>query len=91
MATSSTASMAFIGANGQIMLGKQFAGQQVTVEQREPGVWLIKAADTAANAEPWLQNPKAMSDLKRAIEWAQSHPAGETDFEVFEKKMNDAP
>jgi hypothetical protein len=35
MATSSTASMAFIGANGQIMLGKQFAGQQVTVEQRE--------------------------------------------------------
>jgi hypothetical protein len=32
-----------------------------------------------------------MSDLKRAIEWAQSHPAGETDFEVFEKKMNDTP
>jgi hypothetical protein len=44
MATSSTASMAFIGANGQIMLGKQFAGQQVTVEQREPCVWLINAA-----------------------------------------------
>jgi hypothetical protein len=83
--------MAFIGANGQIMLGKQFAGQQVTVEQREPGVWLIKAADTAANSEQWLQSPKAMSDLKRAIKWAQSHPAGETDFEAFEKKMNDAP
>jgi hypothetical protein len=31
-----------IGTNGQISLGKQFAGRQVLVEEREPGVWLVE-------------------------------------------------
>ena len=33
-----------IGANGQISLGKQFAGRQVLVEEQETGVWLIRTA-----------------------------------------------
>lgn len=40
MATVATQpSVKVIGANGQISLGKQFAGRQVLVEEREPGVW----------------------------------------------------
>ena len=31
-------SVKVIGQNGQISLGKEFAGRQVLVEQREPGV-----------------------------------------------------
>ena len=34
-----------IGVNGQVSLGKQYAGQQVLIEQWEVGVWLIRAAD----------------------------------------------
>lgn len=46
MATSTKVlpSLKVVGANGQISLGKKFAGRQVVVEQREPGVWLIKIA-----------------------------------------------
>ena len=29
-----------VGANGQITLGKQYAGRQVLVEQSEPGLWI---------------------------------------------------
>ena len=37
-------SVKVVGANGQISLGKQFAGRQVLVEEQEPGVWLVRSA-----------------------------------------------
>ncbi len=40
--TSHPVSVKVVGANGQISLGKQFAGRQVLVEEREAGVWLIR-------------------------------------------------
>src|SRR5580765_1976558 len=40
-----------IGSNGQISLGKQFAGRQVLVEEREPGVWLIRTASVVPDSE----------------------------------------
>jgi hypothetical protein len=50
----------FIGANGQISLGKQFAGRQVLVEEREPGVWLIRTATVVPDNELWLRQPKGI-------------------------------
>jgi len=38
------ATVKVVGQNGQISLGKEFAGRQVLVEEREPGVWLIRTA-----------------------------------------------
>lgn len=63
-----------IGANGQISLGKQFAGRQVLVEEQEVGVWLIRTATVIPDNERWLHEPKAASDLARAIAWSQKHP-----------------
>ena len=37
-------SVKVIGSNGQISLGKEFAGRQVLVEEREAGVWMIRTA-----------------------------------------------
>ena len=69
----SAPSVKVIGANGQISLGKQFAGRQVLVEEREPGVWLVRTATVVPDNERWLQQPKAAGDLDRALQWAQSH------------------
>ena len=44
-----------VGANGQITLGKQYAGRQVLVEQREPGVWIVRTATAIPDNERWLQ------------------------------------
>jgi hypothetical protein len=63
-----------IGSNGQISLGKQFAGRQVLVEEREPGVWLIRTATVIPDNERWIHEPKAAADLKQALEWALANP-----------------
>ena len=62
-AITSSPSVKIIGANGQISLGKQFAGRQVLVEEKEAGVWLIRTATVIPDNERWLHEPQAASDL----------------------------
>ncbi len=62
-----------IGANGQISLGKQFAGRQVLVEEQEPGVWLVRTASVIPDNERWLQQPQAVADLQDALAWSQAN------------------
>lgn len=63
-------SVKVVGANGQISLGKEFAGRQVLVEEHEPGVWLIRTARVIRENELWLHEPKVSRDLQRALIWA---------------------
>jgi len=79
-----------IGSNGQISLGKKFAGRQVLVEESEPGVWLVRTATVIPDSERWLHEPKAAADLERALAWAQTNPPRETNWDEFQKMMNDA-
>ena len=67
-----------IGANGQISLGKQFAGRQVLVEEQETGVWFIRTATVIPDNERWLHEPHASSDLDRAITWSMQNPASDS-------------
>ena len=62
-----------IGSNGQISLGKQYAGRQVLVEEQEPGVWLIRTATVIPDNERWLHEPAAAASLARAFEWDRTH------------------
>jgi len=59
-----------IGANGQISLGKEFAGRQVLVEEREPGVWVIREAVVIPHNELFLHTPAARASLAAAMQWA---------------------
>jgi hypothetical protein len=68
-------SVKVVGANGQISLGKQFAGRQVLVEEQEPGVWLVRTATVIPDNERWLHSAQASADLDRALAWALAHPA----------------
>ena len=72
-----------IGANGQISLGKQFAGRQVLVEEKEAGVWLIRTATVIPDNERWLHEAQAASELARALEWATQHPASDAQTDVL--------
>ncbi len=84
-------SIKVIGTNGQISLGKEFAGRQVLVEEREPGVWLIRTAKVIPENELWLHEPKAARDLQRALAWAQNNPPSETVPDAIREKMRDEP
>lgn len=66
-----------IGVNGQISLGKQYAGQQVLVEEQEIGVWLIRTADVIPHNERWLHDPAHKMKLESAMAWAVEHTASD--------------
>lgn len=83
----SKTSVKVIGASGQISLGKEFAGRQVLLEEREPGVWLVRLAVVIPENEMWLHQPQAASDLQRAMDWAANHSAQATDPEAFATAM----
>lgn len=67
-------SVKVVGSNGQISLGKEFAGRQVLVEEQEPGVWLVRTAMVIPENELWLHQPQAREELERALAWAQRNP-----------------
>jgi hypothetical protein len=71
LAESVTGVVKVIGSNGQISLGKQFAGRQVLVEEREPGVWLVRTATVIPDNERWLHEPKTAAKIARAVKWAE--------------------
>ncbi len=72
-----------IGANGQISLGKQFAGRQVLVEEQETGVWLIRTATVIPDNERWLHEAQASSDLERAVTWSTQTPASDSNTDTL--------
>lgn len=78
------ATVKVVGQNGQISLGKEFAGRQVLVEEREPGVWLIRTAKVIPENELWLHQPQAGKDLERALGWARENPPREASVEDLE-------
>jgi hypothetical protein len=81
-------SVKMIGANGQISLGKQFAGRQVLVEEQEPGVWLVRTAVVIPDNERWLQQPQVASDLQNALTWAQVNSPTDANADAMLEKLN---
>lgn len=82
-------SVKVVGANGQISLGKQFAGRQVLVEEKEPGVWLVRTATVIPDNERWLHQPQAAADLQNALRWAQGNPPEDANVDTIAEKLDD--
>jgi hypothetical protein len=76
-------SVKLVGSNGQISLGKEFAGRQVLVEERAPGVWLIRTAKVIPETELWLHEPAAKNDLNLALKNARSTAPRESSLDAI--------
>lgn len=70
-----------VGSNGQISLGKHYAGRHVLVEEPEPGVWIVRNATVIPDNEPWLHEPAAAAPLQAAMAWSASHPPADADLD----------
>ena len=79
--TSRAPAVKLVGANGQISLGKQYAGRQVLVEEREPGCWIVRTATVIPDNERWLHEPKAADALQAAMAWSASHLPADADLD----------
>ena len=84
----SQSSVKVVGANGQISLGKQYAGRQVLVEEREPGVWMVRTATVIPDNERWLHEPQAADDLRSALTWAAANPASDGTTDALIKQLD---
>lgn len=77
-----------VDRNGQITLGKEYAGRIVNVEQREPGVWVIRTGTFVPDNERWLHTPDVDAAIKRGIDKLKSaSPADRLDD--LEKAIGD--
>ena len=88
--TSRAPAVKLVGANGQISLGKQYAGRQVLVEEREPGCWIVRTATVIPDNERWLHEPKAATALEAAMAWSASHAPDDADVDVTLNRLGHA-
>lgn len=76
-----------IGSSGQISLGKEFAGRTVLIDSSEPGVWVIKTAQTIPDSELWLRQPTQTARLDRALQ-AMDQPVQAADLDALERHLD---
>ena len=76
-----------IGKNGQISLGKEFAGETVLIDNIEPGVWIVKIGKFIPNNEQWLYQKDNSTKLDEALTWAANNEPLATDLTELESKL----
>jgi hypothetical protein len=78
-----------LGSEGQIALGERYAGQQVMVDETEPGVWVIKTGKFIPRSEHWLHEPEAAASIDRGLRWVAENPPARTDLEVLRRRIEE--
>lgn len=80
-----------VGANGQISLGKEYAGKQVQVSKLDDGSLIIKTGKFIPDNERWLYKGDNLQKLEKAIKSAENRKRINNSEELlvnFERAMN---
>ena len=75
-----------IGINGQLSLGKEFAGKMVLVDQVDEGTWIIKCGEFVPDSEKWLHQGNNTAKIEAALEWAAKNKPS-SNFDTLIKKI----
>ena len=75
-----------IGANGQVSLGKEFAGKMVLIDQVDHGTWIIKSGEFIPDSEKWLYQDNHLSKLDKALSWSKKNKPKDN-FDPFIKDV----
>lgn len=62
-----------IGINGQLSIGKEFAGKTVLVDQIDKTTLVIKVGTFVPDSEKWLYQGRNLAKLEKALEWAEKN------------------
>ena len=78
-----------VGANGQLSLGKAFAGKTIVIDQVDEGTWIIKSGKFIPDSEAWLHQEKHAAKLEKALDWAKKNkPVDNFDKVIKELKKH---
>ncbi len=75
-----------IGINGQLSLGKEFAGKTVLVDHISNDTWVIKVGSFVPNSEKWLYQDDNLSKLEKAVKWTEKNEPKDN-FDQLIKKI----
>lgn len=78
-----------IGSNGQLSLGKEFAGKMVLVEQIDEGTWIIKSGEFIPDSEKWLYQANNMVKIEKAVAWSEKNKPCENFEAIIQGIEND--
>jgi hypothetical protein len=68
-----------VPANGQISIGKAWAGRHIMVEEIGEGEIRISSGEFVPHSQQTFHTKKARASLKAFDEWENKHPAKATD------------
>jgi len=78
-----------VGMNGQISLGKEYAGKQVQILKSEEGVITIKTGVFIPDNERWLHQGDNLERLNKAIAEAKGRPRSDNYEEIKKRILED--
>lgn len=79
---------ATVGNNGQVSIGKEFAGRQVQIEKTGEGLVIISPGKFIPDHQATFFTKQAMDDLQEFDAWADKNkPAGGTDVAALRSKL----
>lgn len=80
------AEVKYVGDNGQISLGKEYAGKQVQIMKSAEGTITIKTGNFIPDSERWLHQGDNIERLNRAIAEAKSRSRSDN-YEEIKKRI----
>jgi hypothetical protein len=83
-----TQQVKMIGTNGQLSLGKEFAGKMVLIDQIDNGTWIIKSGEFVPDSEKWLHNHDNSKKIDEAVDWALKNKPSENFSEDIQRIEN---
>ena len=61
-----------VGTNGQISLGKEYAGKQVQISKLNKETLIIKPGSFVPDDEKWLHSNENITTLRKAIKMSEN-------------------
>ena len=75
-----------VGINGQISLGKEYAGKQIQISKYDDGTLIIKPGRFIPDSEQWLYRDGNLEKLEAALADAMTSERKDN-FKEIEKKI----
>ncbi len=77
-----------VGSNGQISLGKKYAGQQVSLIECTDGNILIKPGKFIPDSEMWLYKGDGEERINKALKWVENSSRKDNYDEIVDRIEN---
>jgi hypothetical protein len=79
---------ATVGNNGQVSIGKEYAGRHVQIEKTDEGLVIISPGKFIPDHHALLYTKEALEDLDEFDKWANANqPKGGTDVNALRSKL----